>query len=47
MRFLEEVLLDTMFDIPSTAGVKKIVVDQGVIKGESVPIVIYENSKSR
>ena len=43
---LEEVLLDTMFNIPSTVGVKKIVIDQSVIKGESVPIVIYENAKS-
>jgi len=39
---LENVLLDTMYDLPSMQNVTKVVIDEGVIKGESKPIMIYE-----
>jgi ATP-dependent Clp protease ATP-binding subunit ClpX len=39
---LESVLLDTMYDLPSLENVTKVVIDEGVIKGESKPIMIYE-----
>lgn len=42
---LENVLLDTMYDLPSTDDVSKIVVDEGVITGESKPLMIYANSE--
>ncbi|MEN6586699.1 MAG: ATP-dependent Clp protease ATP-binding subunit ClpX [Sulfuricella sp.] len=38
---LEHSLLDTMFDLPSLSNVSKVVVDDGVIKGESKPLMIY------
>jgi ATP-dependent Clp protease ATP-binding subunit ClpX len=41
---LEQVLLDTMYDLPSMEEVAKVVVDEGVIAGESDPLMIYENS---
>ncbi|MES9864161.1 MAG: ATP-dependent Clp protease ATP-binding subunit ClpX [Candidatus Thiodiazotropha sp. LLP2] len=41
---LEQVLLDTMYDLPSMDEVTKVVVDEGVIAGESEPLMIYENS---
>ncbi|MES9940592.1 MAG: ATP-dependent Clp protease ATP-binding subunit ClpX [Candidatus Thiodiazotropha sp. 6PLUC2] len=41
---LEQVLLDTMYDLPSMDEVTKVVVDEGVIAGESDPLMIYENS---
>ncbi len=41
---LEQVLLDTMYDLPSMEEVAKVVVDEGVIAGESEPLLIYENS---
>jgi len=41
---LESVLLSTMFDIPSESGVCKVVIDGGVITGESNPIKIYKNN---
>ena len=44
---VENALLDTMYDLPSTEGVTKIVVDESVIKGESDPLVIYEGEKKR
>ena len=40
---LEAVLLQTMYDLPSTEGVSKVVIDESVIKGESEPMLIYEN----
>jgi ATP-dependent Clp protease ATP-binding subunit ClpX len=39
---LENVLLDSMYNIPSQADVAKIVVDESVIKGESEPLLVYE-----
>ncbi|WP_105168848.1 ATP-dependent protease ATP-binding subunit ClpX [Pseudoalteromonas sp. T1lg23B] len=41
---VEGVLLDTMYELPSIDNVSKVVVDETVIKGESDPILIYENS---
>ena len=40
---LESVLLDTMYDLPSASSVTKVVVDESVIKGESSPMLMYEN----
>jgi ATP-dependent Clp protease ATP-binding subunit ClpX len=42
---VENALLDTMYDLPSTEGVTKIVVDESVIKGDSKPLLIYESDK--
>ncbi len=40
---MESVLLDTMYKIPSEENVAKVVVDESVIKGESEPLLVYEN----
>ncbi|GAA4493729.1 ATP-dependent protease ATP-binding subunit ClpX [Pseudaeromonas paramecii] len=40
---VEGVLLDTMYDLPSQESVSKVVIDETVIKGESAPLLIYEN----
>ncbi len=40
---LEQILLDTMYDLPSTENVTKVVIDEGFINGESGPLMIYEN----
>lgn len=39
---IENVLLDTMFDLPSTDNVSKVIIDENVINGENAPILIYE-----
>jgi ATP-dependent Clp protease ATP-binding subunit ClpX len=44
---VDSILLETMYDIPSQEGVVKAVVDESVVKGESAPILIYENSESK
>ena len=40
---IENVLLDTMFDLPSINNVSKVVIDEKVINGENPPILIYED----
>jgi ATP-dependent Clp protease ATP-binding subunit ClpX len=41
---VEGILLDTMYELPSMEDVSKVVIDETVIKGESDPILIYENT---
>ncbi len=43
---LENILLDTMFQVPSLEGVIKVVVDAAVVRGESDPLLIYERSEN-
>ena len=40
---LENVLLESMYDLPSMQDVSKIVIDEAVINGESDPYLIYES----
>ena len=40
---LEAVLLDTMYDLPSSNSVAKVIIDESVILGESAPMLMYEN----
>lgn len=44
---LEQVLLDTMYDLPSMENVSKVVVDGPVIRGESEPYIIYESGEKQ
>ncbi|WP_324004190.1 ATP-dependent protease ATP-binding subunit ClpX [Aeromonas hydrophila] len=44
---VEAVLLDTMYDLPSLDGVSKVVIDETVIKGDSAPLMIYENPETQ
>jgi ATP-dependent Clp protease ATP-binding subunit ClpX len=39
---LEQVLLDTMYDLPSMENVSKVVIDEAVIKGEAKPYMIFD-----
>ncbi|MDG2459582.1 MAG: ATP-dependent Clp protease ATP-binding subunit ClpX [Luminiphilus sp.] len=39
---LEAILLESMYTIPSTSGVAKIVIDESVVKGDSDPLLVYE-----
>jgi ATP-dependent Clp protease ATP-binding subunit ClpX len=39
---LENVLLDTMYDLPSMSNATKVVVDDAVVTGETKPYIIYE-----
>ena len=39
---MENVLLDTMYDLPSMESISKVVIDEAVINGESKPLMIYD-----
>jgi len=43
---LENVLLETMYDLPSAVNAKKVVVDESVVIGETKPYVIYESDET-
>jgi ATP-dependent Clp protease ATP-binding subunit ClpX len=44
---LENILLDTMYELPSMKNVQKIVVDETVIQGETNPYVMYASDETR
>ena len=39
---LEQVMLETMYELPSLENVAKVVVDEGAITGDSEPLLIYD-----
>jgi len=42
---MEQVLLDTMYDLPSAENVSKVVIDEAVISGDAQPYLIYEGGE--
>lgn len=42
---LENILLDTMYDLPSIEGVSKVVVDEAVVDGSNQPYLVYEGGE--
>ncbi len=42
---LEGVLLDSMYNIPSRSDVSKVVIDESVIRGDSEPLLVYQNNE--
>lgn len=44
---VENVLLDTMYEIPSAENISKVVVDESVILGVSEPLLVYEESEQK
>lgn len=42
---LEKTLLDTMYELPSLNNVTKVIVDDTCVKGESSPMIVYENNE--
>ncbi len=42
---LESVLLDTMYDLPSSSSAKKVVLDEAVVIGETKPYIIHESEE--
>jgi ATP-dependent Clp protease ATP-binding subunit ClpX len=44
---LENVLLDTMYDLPGLKNVGKVVIDEAVIGGESRPYIVYRSDDAK
>ena len=42
---LENLLLKTMFKLPTMENAKEVVIDQSVVKNKSEPLIIYSKSK--
>jgi len=42
---LENILLSTMYEVPSIEDLAKVVVDEASISGDSEPLLIYENNE--
>ncbi len=42
---LENILLDTMYELPSLDGVSKVVVDKAVVEGNNQPYLVYEGGE--
>ena len=40
---VENILLDIMYELPSMEDVCKVVIDEGVVNGDSDPILIYQS----
>ena len=41
----EKLLMDTMYNLPSLKGLKKVVIDKDVIDGKSDPVLVYDKKK--
>jgi ATP-dependent Clp protease ATP-binding subunit ClpX len=39
---VENVLLNTMYELPSADNIVKVVIDESVILGQSEPLLVYE-----
>ncbi len=44
---VENVLLDTMYEIPSAENVTKVVIDESVILGNSEPLMVFEKEQKK
>ncbi len=44
---LENILLDTMYDLPSLEGVLKVVIDEAVVEGSNQPYLVYEGGEQQ
>ncbi|MFK5984601.1 MAG: ATP-dependent Clp protease ATP-binding subunit ClpX [Pseudomonadota bacterium] len=42
---MENILLDTMYELPSMVDVQKVVLDENVVNGESEPLLVYQNKE--
>jgi len=44
---LEAVLLDTMYELPTTENVRKVVIDEPMISGDAKPLLIYSDAQHK
>ena len=43
---LEEILLDSMYEIPSEENINEVVINSDVVKGKGKPIIAYSKNKT-
>ncbi|CAC9960792.1 ATP-dependent Clp protease ATP-binding subunit ClpX [uncultured Gammaproteobacteria bacterium] len=42
---LEDMLLDTMFELPSLSGVSEVIIDKTVVEKKKLPLMVYKSTK--
>lgn len=43
---LEDILLDTMYDLPDLIGLHKVLIDQNVVDKKNVPLLVYQTAET-
>jgi ATP-dependent Clp protease ATP-binding subunit ClpX len=44
---MEHLLLDTMYELPTLEGLKKVVIDEAVVKGDAKPLLVFETMEPK
>ena len=44
---LENILLKTMYDLPSQDNVEEVIIDSSVVKGQSQPIIVHSKTDNK
>ena len=44
---LESALLDTMYELPTQGNIKRVVLDEATIEGQSQPLLVYGDEKEQ
>ena len=44
---LENILLKTMFDLPSQDNIEEVIIDSGAAKGISAPVIVHSKNKTK
>ena len=44
---LENILLKTMYDLPSQDNIDEVIIDAGAVKGQSQPILVHSKSNNK
>ena len=44
---LENILLKTMYDLPSEENIEEVIIDAGAAKGQSQPILVHSKNTSK
>jgi ATP-dependent Clp protease ATP-binding subunit ClpX len=44
---LEDMLLDTMFELPSFSDIKEVVIDKSVVEKKKLPVMVYKTTKKQ
>ncbi|AFP85895.1 endopeptidase Clp ATP-binding regulatory subunit ClpX [secondary endosymbiont of Heteropsylla cubana] len=44
---VEDILLESMYELPSKEGVEKVIIDEAVIEGKTTPLIIYSKNTAQ
>ena len=44
---LENILLKTMYDLPSQENIEEVIIDSGTVKGDSQPILVHSKNANK